>query len=126
MTRVHYPDMKEQWCDREPFYHPVTGEEIGCDFYDFSVWQSFHQPGGRIDWTRRGNCLLMGNMDWYQPFKHTTASLGLVWLVNLCIPRAQRYKRHNVMLVAVLPGLSEKELRCDRLLESVALDLLAN
>jgi hypothetical protein len=126
MTRVNYPDMNEQWRNREPYFHPVTGEEIGCDFYDFGVWDAFHQPGGRIDWTRRGNCLLMGNMDWYAPFKHTTASLGLVWMVNLCIPRAQRYKRHNVMLVAVLPGLSEKELRCDRLLEPLARDLLAN
>jgi hypothetical protein len=115
MLRPTYPDMNEQWRLRPPYYHEDTDEEIGCDFYDFAVWRSFHKPGGRMDWSRRGNALLMGNMDWYQPFEHTTASLGLVWMVNLCIPRAHRYKRHNVMLVAVLPGLSEKELRCDRL-----------
>jgi hypothetical protein len=123
MLRPNYADMNEHWRNRPPQFDPVTGEEIGCDFYDFGVWRSFHAPGGRIDWTRRGNALLLANMDWYQPFKHTVASLGLVWMANLCIPRAQRYKRHNVMLIAVFPGTSEKKQRCDRLLEPLARDL---
>jgi hypothetical protein len=76
-----------------------------------------------MNWTRTGNSLLMANVDWHQPYDHVEASLGLVWVVNMCLPRAIRYKPHNVMLVAVFPGTSEKKLRCDRLLEPLVHDL---
>jgi hypothetical protein len=77
-----------------------------------------------MNWARHGNQLIMLNADWYQPYEHTTASLGLVWAVNLCTPREHRYKKSNVMLIAVFPGTSEKSLRVDRLLEPLVRDLL--
>jgi hypothetical protein len=32
-------------------------------------------------------------------------------MINLMLPREYRYKRHNVMLVAMFPGFSEKYIR---------------
>jgi hypothetical protein len=126
MLRPGYASLNEHWRDRVQQFDPFTGEAIGCDFYDFSIWKSFHAPGGHMNWARHGNQLIMLNADWYQPYEHTTASLGLVWAVNLCTPREHRYKKSNVMLIAVFPGTSEKSLRVDRLLEPLVRDLLAS
>jgi hypothetical protein len=89
MLRPGYAKMNEHWRDRNLQYDTQSRERIGCDFYDFSIWKSF-QRDQNMDWTRVGNSLLMLNMDWYQPFKHLTASLGLVWVINLMLPREHR------------------------------------
>jgi hypothetical protein len=125
MLRPGYATMNEHWRGRNQQYDTQSGERIGCDFYDFGIWRSF-QHNQRMNWSRFGNSLLLFNMDWYQPFKHLTASLGLIWMINLMLPREYRYKRHNVMLVAVFPGFSEKEQNVSRLLEPLARDLLLN
>ena len=44
-------------------------------------------------------------MDWFQPFKHVTYSVGAVYLSNL--PRNLRYKRENIILCGILPGPKE-------------------
>ena len=40
---------------------------------------------------------LMLNVDWFQPFKHCTDSLGALYLVIVNLPRKERYKRENVI-----------------------------
>lgn len=47
------------------------------------------------------------NLDWFQPFKHSTYSIGAIYLTVMNLPRNVRNKQENVLLVGLLPGPSE-------------------
>jgi hypothetical protein len=73
------------------------------DIYDGAVWRENESFLGFDDGASNlGFCL---NIDWFCPFKSSTASLGVVLLCNYNLPREVRYKRENVILVAVLPKM---------------------
>ena len=44
------------------------------------------------------------NVDWFQPFQHTNYSVGAIYLIVQNLPRYERYKDENLILVGVLPG----------------------
>ena len=50
---------------------------------------------------------LMMNIDWFQPFKHRSYSIGIVYLVIMNLQRNIRYKRENILIIGLLPGPSE-------------------
>ena len=71
--------------------------------------------GGRI-WNEFQSFLLYPlsfafilNIDWFQPFTHTQASVGVIYLTVLNLPRFLRYKRENVILVGIIPGPNEPQ-----------------
>ena len=49
----------------------------------------------------------MLNVDWFQPYKRTTCSVGAIYLTIMNLPRSVRFKRENVILVGILPGPHE-------------------
>ena len=54
--------------------------------------------------------LLTLNVDWFQPFTRTQYSVGAIYLTIQNLPRSQRYKEENVILVGIIPGPSEPSL----------------
>ena len=75
------------------------------DVYDGQIWkknESFlSQPC---------SYMLCLNVDWFQPFKHTEHSTGAIYLVIQNLPRTERCKEENVLLVGVIPGPREPKL----------------
>ena len=57
--------------------------------------------------SERYNIGLMLNIDWFQPFKHRTYSIGVMYFVVMNLPRHLRFKRENVVLAGLIPGPSE-------------------
>ena len=49
----------------------------------------------------------MLNIDWFQPFKHRTYSIGVMYFVVMNLPRHLRFNRENVVLAGLIPGPSE-------------------
>lgn len=49
----------------------------------------------------------MLNVDWFQPYKHSTYSLGVIYLVILNFPRNIRYKLENSIIIGFIPGPHE-------------------
>ncbi len=49
----------------------------------------------------------MTNVDWYQPFKNSPYSVGVIYLAILNLPREERFKQENIILVGVIPGPKE-------------------
>ena len=47
----------------------------------------------------------MLNVDWFQPFKHTNCSIGVIYLAFFNLPREERFKRQNIILVGVIPDM---------------------
>ena len=73
------------------------------DFTDGKVWLEETQK-----FTNSSNVLgFLMNIDWFQPFKDTSYSVGVIYLVIVNLPRNIRYKDENVIIVGVIPGPKE-------------------
>ena len=62
------------------------------------------------------------NVDWFQPFVRTQYSVGAIYL-NQNLPRGQRYKEENVILVGMIPGRSELSLTINSYLAPLVQEL---
>jgi hypothetical protein len=50
----------------------------------------------------------MLNVDWFQPFKYTNYSVGAIYLTILNLPRHERFKKVNVILVGLIPDMKSE------------------
>lgn len=50
---------------------------------------------------------ILVNIDWFQPYKHISYSVGVIYAVIINLPRTLRYKRENVIIIGVIPGPKE-------------------
>ena len=85
-------------------------EDVLADIYDGVVWKDFNSEKYSNFLKRPGNLLLSLNVDWFQPFRRTKYSVGVIYLVVLNLPRNQRYKIENIILSGIIPGPKEPKL----------------
>lgn len=64
------------------------------------------------------------NMDWFQPYTHTQASVGVIYLTVLNLPRSIHYKRENIMLIGVIPGPNEPKEHINSFLKPLVEELI--
>ena len=91
------------------------------DIYDGRVWKEFVDKGFFNDCC---SLALMLNVDWFQPFKHTTYSLGVMYLTILNLPGRVRYKLENSIIVGIIPGPHEPKGTMNTFLGPMVEDLL--
>ena len=83
-----------------------SSERCG-DIYGGRVWNDVKQSNGR-QFTALPNNLCLGmNIDWFNPYEETVYSVGAIYLVVLNLPRTERYRLENVILVGIIPGPQE-------------------
>ena len=104
-ARPGFLSMCEKWRQREA----TIPENYYGDIFDGSVWKRFRQNFLASLYSY----LLTINIDWFQPFKKTQYFVGAIYLVVQNLPREERYKEENVMLVGVIPGPREPSLSID-------------
>ena len=66
----------------------------------------------------------MLNVDWMQPFKHTIYSVGVMYMTLMNLPRSERFKPENVILVGIIPGPSEPKLNINTYLSPLVDELV--
>ncbi len=75
--------------------------------YDGKLWKEYEyidqQPFLRDSLTLRFTL----NVDWFQPYKLTTSSVGVIFLLILNLPRSVRNKRGNMILIGLIPSQCE-------------------
>ena len=69
------------------------------------------------------NYAFMLNVDWFQPFKHSVYSEGVLYMVLMNLPRAERFKPKNVFLVGVIPGPHEPKHNINSYLQPLVAEL---
>ncbi|XP_077866348.1 uncharacterized protein LOC144354095 [Saccoglossus kowalevskii] len=94
----------EQWRKRKP------GDGILADVYDGRIWKEYQHVNGEPFLAAPKNYAFQLNLDWFTPFKHVPYSVGALYMVVLNLPRAERYKKENAILVGLLPGPREPSL----------------
>ena len=91
----------EQWRNRN-----VCNDELR-DIYDGRIWKMLQSVLGSPFLSVPFTYGLILNVDWFQPYTHTVASVGVIYLCIMNLPRHKRYKRKNVLLIGIIPGPSE-------------------
>ena len=92
----------EKNCDlwKERVYH----DGVYSDVFDGREWKKFS------DFLNKERSYgLMLNVDWFCPYHHVKSiSIGVIYLVCLNLPRSERFKRKNVILVGVIPSMKKE------------------
>lgn len=78
------------------------------DVYDGKIWKEFMTTEKSSFLNHRNNYAPMLNLDWFQPFEHVKYSIGVIYVVILNLPRQERFKLKNVLLIGVIPDLNHE------------------
>ena len=90
------------------------------DIYDGRVWEEYKLNG----FLTAPYCYLVTlNLDWFQPYSHIEYSVGVIYLAIQNLPRSERYKEENIMLVGLIPGPSEPKLTVNSYLSPLVEEL---
>ena len=92
------------------------------DIYDGRVWQNLQEVNDEPYLSFANNLCLALNVDWFNPYKQTPYLAGALYLSILNLPRAKRFKAHNILLVGMIPGPHEPS-NLNPLLEPLVKDL---
>ena len=106
VRREGFLDACEHWRGRS---QSVPSSYLG-DVYDGHVWHEFNSPSMFNFLTAPLSFLVTLNVDWFQPFSHTEYPVGVIYLTIQNLPRNERFKEENIILVGVIPGPKEPEL----------------
>jgi hypothetical protein len=107
----------EMWRDRK------VPSGFLADVFDGKVWKDFMYVNGQPFLALPNNYTFMLNVDWFQPFKHSLYSVGALYMVLMNLPRDQRFKAENVMLVGIIPGPHEPKLTINSYLKPLVTEL---
>ena len=100
LKRPNFAEKCEHWSNRN------ISNGIYSDIYDGKVWNDFLTFKGK-DFLKMPRSLTFGlNVDWFQPYSRwSDVSVGVIYLVILNLPREERFKWENVILVGVIPDM---------------------
>lgn len=77
-----------------------------CDIFDGSLWNEFNST--EKNFLTHPYCYMLTlNVDWFQPFDRRVYSVGVIYLTVQNLPRDQRYKIENLIIVGIIPGPDE-------------------
>ena len=93
------------------------------DVYDGQIWKDFMNYDGRPFLALPYNFMLSLNVDWFQPFKRTTHSTGVIYICVQNLPRNERFLSENIILIGVIPGPNEPKLTINAFLEPLVKEL---
>lgn len=115
------PEKCEEWRKRGHF-----NSEQMTDFFDGQLWKDF-QIYKDIDFLGAPrNYGLMLNFDFFQLMKHRKDySVGVLYLVLLNLPRAERFKWENVIVVGIIPAMGKEPRNLNSFLKPLVEELRA-
>ena len=118
LAKPNYINLCEQWRQRSSI-----GDLLG-DVYDGQVWKDFQYFNGKPFLASPYSLVLSLNTDWFQPYTHTTYSVGVMYIVIQNLPRDIRYKPENVILCGIIPGPHEPQYTLNSYLSPLVEELL--
>ena len=104
LQQKEFPESCEKWRDQ--------GErtDVLTDVYSGQIWRDFQTYKGKDFLKSPRNYGLRLNFDFFQPMKHRKDySVGVLYLVILNLPRSERYKWKNVIVLGIIPSIGGSE-----------------
>lgn len=115
--RPGFTDTCEKWT------HRTVSEGTYADVYDGQVWKDFGTVAGQPFLDVSGNLGLMLNVDWFQPYKNIQDSVGVIYLTVMNLPREERCKYSNIIVVGIIPSPNEPTHHVNGFLQPLVADL---
>ena len=103
----------------EKWHSRATLEGTFGDIYDGFVWKSFESGFLNLPY----HYLLTMNVHWFEPYERGVYSVGVIYLTIQNLPRQERYKLENIVLVRIIPGPREPKLTINPFLSPLVIDL---
>src|SRR5439155_4350437 len=107
--RPGFESLLEKWTNRD--------EEAGLytDIYDGEIWKTFPSSTDNSAQfftpdTADSHLEIMINLDWFQPFDSASYSTGAIYGMICNLPRKVRFKKENMLILALLPGPNKVKL----------------
>jgi tnp2 family transposase len=109
--RPGFESLLRKWANRD------SEVDLFTDIYDGEIWKTF--PSNTDDSepqrfftpnTADSHLGIMINLDWFQPFDSASYSTGAIYGVICNLPREVRFKKENMLILALLPGPNEVKL----------------
>lgn len=120
-SRPGFLDICEEWRHRAS----CVPESFLGDIYDGSVWKDFNSADS-LNFLTSPYCYLVTlNIDWFQPFTHSIYSVGGIYLTIQNLPRSQRFREENCILVGLIPGPKEPKMNINSYLSPLVEELKA-
>ena len=117
LQRPNFMTKIESWRDRK------LPNGFMADVFDGRIWKEWQYVNGKSFLASPRNCVFMLNVDWFQPFKHSVYSVGVLYMVLMNLPRAERFKPENVFLVGIIPGPREPKGNINSYLQPLVAEL---
>ena len=117
LVRPGFYDLCSQWKTRH------NESDLLTDIYDGKIWKDFQTFDGQPFLKGNLGLGLILNIDWFQPYKLTNYSVGVIFLAVMNLPCNIRYKRENFILVGIIPGPSEPQYELNSYLEPLVEEL---
>ena len=100
LKRPNFAEKCEQWRQRK------VNDGFYSDVYDGQVWKDFLRYNGRDFLNAPRSLAFALNVDWFQPYtRRSDVSVGVIYLVLMNLPREERFKWENVILVGIIPDM---------------------
>ena len=101
----------QHWTNRSSF------DNLLCDIYDEDIWKTFKEnlfdENSTLFFHQESADSHLGlilNFDWFQPYSGVTYSIGVIYAAIANLPRNIRFKRENILILKILPGLNKSSL----------------
>ncbi|XP_066914536.1 uncharacterized protein [Clytia hemisphaerica] len=94
------------------------------DIYDGKYYSEFKDADDLPFFNEKRNIGLLVNFDFFNPFKKSKYSLGVVYAVIVNLPRKVRFLWENVLVLGIIPGPREPKLHINTYLRPFVDELL--
>ena len=118
LSKPGFTEKCEEWRKRN-----MEEGKMG-DVYEGKIWREFLDSDGKQYFSSFGNLAVMLNVDWFQVYKHTNYSCGVIYLVLMNLPREERFKAENVIIVGIIPGPNEPKGNINSFLQLLVNELI--
>ena len=119
INKPNFMEHCEKWRNR-PTQLP---DNILGDCFEGRVWKEFQYVDGEPFLAVPNNFGLMLNVDWFQPTLHGSDSIGVIYMVVMNLPREERFKPENLIVVGIIPGPKEPKHNINSFLQPMVDDL---
>lgn len=118
LQRKGVPESCELWRKRN------VPNNLMTDVFDGQLWTDFMCYKGVDFFKKPRNYGLMLNFDYFQPMKHRKDySVGVLYLVLLNLPRSERFKWENVIVVGLIPSMEKEPKNLNEFLNPLVTEL---
>ena len=120
INKPNFMENCEKWRNRSTqLLHNVLG-----DCFEGRVWKEFQYVEREPFLAIPNNFGIMLNVDWFQPPLHGSESIGVIYMVVTNLPREERFKPENLIVVGIIPGPKDPKHYINSFLQPLVDDLI--